>query len=184
MLNSMSVNYRDLVRRLPSTLWRPTMAMIEKNEALFDVAPGSTHNHQAWPGGYWDHIAEVCEMVEHLYDGLLNMGRPLPFFPEDAIVVLFFHDLEKPWRISTDNDGKYISLFPKDGSQEFREKQLRKYEIWDLLTADQQEALKWVEGEHEHYSQGKRSMTPLAAFCHLCDTASARIFHDYPRMFP
>ena len=30
--------------------------IINENRKLFQTVQGSTNNHQAWPGGYWDHV--------------------------------------------------------------------------------------------------------------------------------
>jgi len=48
------------------------------------------------------------------------------------------------------------------------------------LTAAQENALRYVEGESHEYSNRHRTMGPLAAFCHLCDVTSARIWFDHP----
>jgi hypothetical protein len=60
-------------------------------------APGSTKNHQAWEGGYIDHITEVMNIAHWLYT---SSPRPLPFGLADALEVLFLHDLEKPWKFT------------------------------------------------------------------------------------
>ncbi|MEK6891083.1 MAG: hypothetical protein AABX03_03005, partial [Nanoarchaeota archaeon] len=49
------------------------------------------------------------------------------------------------------------------------------------LTSEQENALKYVEGEGEDYDPHKRAQLPLAAFVHICDVISARIWHDYPK---
>jgi hypothetical protein len=66
------------------------------NRRLFESARGSSHNHQAWSGGYVDHVTEVMNVAVVLYDAL-NTKRPLPFTLSDALLVLFLHDIEKPW---------------------------------------------------------------------------------------
>jgi hypothetical protein len=58
----------------------------------------------------------------------------------------------------------------------FRLNKLAEYKI--VLTDDQSNALRYVEGEGNDYSNAKRVMGPLAAFCHLCDVTSARIWFD------
>src|SRR5262249_9207094 len=69
--------------------------LAEHND-LFWSARGSSHNHQAWAGGYAHHVREVMNVAVVLYDALGQL-RPLPFSLSDALVVLFVHDLEKPW---------------------------------------------------------------------------------------
>jgi hypothetical protein len=46
---------------------------------------------------------------------------------------------------------------------------------------DQMNALRYAEGEGSDYTPGQRTMGPLAAFVHMCDVASARIWFDHPR---
>lgn len=63
----------------------------------FQKAKGSSHNHHAWKGGYHDHVAEVmniCMLLYPVYNGI----RPLNFTLADALLVMFLHDLEKPWK--------------------------------------------------------------------------------------
>ena len=59
-----------------------------------------------------------------------------------------------------------------------QEKRILEYGL--VLTPAQENALKYVEGEHNDYTNKQRLMNELAAFCHLCDVTSARIFHSYP----
>lgn len=35
---------------------------IHDNRQLFQQAAGSSYNHQAWTGGYWDHITEAMNI--------------------------------------------------------------------------------------------------------------------------
>jgi len=37
--------------------------ILADNEALFKTAKGSSHNHQAWLGGYWDHVVETMNIA-------------------------------------------------------------------------------------------------------------------------
>ncbi len=140
--------------------------LLEKESFLFLQSPGSSHNHQAWPGGYLDHIGDVLAIAETLYTNVAGF----PFKLSDAILVLFLHDLEKPW--------KYVEgvSFKDDAHKHaFRLEKIGEYGI--QLDEDCLTALKYVEGEHADYSNTKRAMNPLAAFCHMCDVASARIWH-------
>lgn len=169
----------ELADLLPEPLRERCWKLMDDNRALFETAPGSTNNHQAWPGGYIDHIRETISISFYMYTHIFP-SRELPFTMNDAIAVLFLHDLEKPWRIGIDENGKYVSLFPKKESEAFRERVMKEAGVWDLLTDEQREALKWVEGEHNSYAQNKRTMSELAAFCHCCDVMSARIWFNYP----
>jgi hypothetical protein len=48
------------------------------------------------------------------------------------------------------------------------------------LPAELERAVFFVEGEGSHYNNRARGVSPLAAFCHMCDVASARLWHDHP----
>src|ERR1700677_2732810 len=78
--------------------------ILRDNVELFSSAPGSTHNHQAWYGGYWDHVVEVMNLWVLLYRTFEATGRIDQLIPEerfslsDGLPVLFLPDFEKPWR--------------------------------------------------------------------------------------
>lgn len=101
----------------------------------------------------------------------------------DALLVLFLHDLEKPWKYEFDAEGKlhYKAEFKdnKKAQREFREQKFRDYGF--VFTANHENALKYVEGEFADYKSAERVMKPLAAFCHLCDITSARLWYDFPK---
>lgn len=155
-------------------------ALLARHAAAMAEAPGSSHNHQAWPGGYLDHVQEAMNVAIVLHDAL-SAHRPLEHSLSDALVVMFLHDLEKPWAYET-KDGvrtRKPELTEKDGQQAFR---LRIATECGLeLSEAQANAMRHVEGEIGTYSNKKRSMSPLAAFCHLCDVTSARIWFDHPQ---
>lgn len=148
------------------------IALLNDNLSLWQEAKGSSHNHQAWVGGYLDHVAEVMMIATKLYDSL-SAVRLLPFTLADAELVLFLHDLEKPWK------KQHGPGWAKQERKSFRANKIEEYGI--ILTTEQQNALMYVEGEGDDYSPNKRVMNELAAFCHLCDVTSARIWHDQPR---
>ena len=156
--------------------------ILADNRPLFEQIPGSTHNHQIWPGGYVDHVTDCMNYARHQYALLEAIGRPLQFSCSDALLVIFLHDLEKPWRIQVDAEGNATNregLETKEQFKAFREKKLVEYGI--ALTADQHNALTYVEGELKNYSSAHRVMNELAAFCHAVDTWSARGGHAYPK---
>jgi hypothetical protein len=149
---------------------------------LFERSPGSSFNHQAWPGGYLDHVAAVLRIAIELWPTMLKLG-PCPFELAEALLVLFLHDLEKPWRPA----GGFVPpvRFDIPAERERLEKKerhvfrLRKIAEYGLtLTGPQENAIRYVEGEGDDYSGRARTMNELAAFCHMCDVASARIWHS------
>lgn len=158
------------------------MKILTENRKLFETIPGSTHNHQTFVGGYFSHILDCMNYAYYLYDFDASFGRPLPFSKSDGLLILFLHDLEKPWRIEVMPDGTVRNrpgLDTKEAFKEFREKKLEEYGM--VLTPPQMNGLTYVEGEIKDYSSTRRVMNELAAFCHKVDTWSARAWYDYPK---
>lgn len=155
--------------------------MLADHRALFETVSGSTHNHQTWVGGYIDHVTDAMNYARHLYAFHEAFGRPLPFSLSDALLILFLHDIEKPWRILV-RDGVASNredLATKEEFRKFREAKLAEYGL--TLTPAQHNALTYVESEYKDYSSVRRVMNELAAFCHIADTWSARGWYDYPK---
>ncbi len=157
------------------------LRLFDTYQAEFKAARGSSYNHQAWKGGYLDHIAETMNIGRVLYDSL-NTLRTLPFSLSEALVVLFIHDLEKPWKHILTAD-QSISLQPElaDKSNHFEFKTNKATEVGLVLTEMQLNALKYTEGEMDDYRREDRVMNELASFCHAADNLSARLWHDYPK---
>ena len=158
------------------------LCLWHKYRKLFTNAPGATCNHQAWPGGYADHVCEVLNYARHLYQFDVTFGRPIGFELHDAMLVLFLHDIEKPFRLKWQADGAIANvpaLASKSASCAFRERLIKEAGI--LLTPPQQVALKYVEGEGADYSRERRAMNELAAFCHKADVWSSRQCYNYPK---
>ena len=107
--------------------------------------------------------------------------RPLPFSLSDALITTYLHDAEKPWKYELGPDG-HLQHRPefkvKSSDQEFRIKLLEKYGI--ILTPEQENGIHYAEGELNDYTNKRRVMGPLAAFTHMCDVASARLWFDHP----
>jgi hypothetical protein len=156
------------------------LQILKYYRVLFQRVQGSTNNHQNWPGGYFDHVQELLNIASNQYKWM-NARRPLPFTFGDAVLVLFFHDIEKPWKYERRADGQLHHKSEFAGKQDdhaFRLAKLREYNV--TLTEAQANALKYVEGEMGDYSSRRRVMNELAGFCHSCDVLSARVWHSYP----
>lgn len=140
--------------------------VFEKNfQKKIDSAKGSSGNHQHWIGGYKDHIGQCLTLANALYAQLKSMFD-MPFELESALLVLYFHDIEKIWKYS--DDGKLPEWFDKDS---FPTKQ---YGIqW---TEAELNAFRYVHGEGDDYRKNCRVMNELAGFCHAIDVLSARTF--------
>lgn len=154
--------------------------IISDNLTRFQTAPGSRHNHQAWPGGYLDHVADIFKLGKFLMD--FEPGRHRPFNLADFYLVMFLHDIEKPFAYSYDDKGKIVvhsELKEKQAKKDFRDKLIEEYEL--PLTDQHRQALRYVEKiPEEEYSPNERTMDELSAFCHVADTWSARVDHAYP----
>jgi hypothetical protein len=156
--------------------------ILEDNRELFETARGATHNHQKWMGGYIDHVTDAMNYARHLYAFTAAFERALPFALSNVLLVLFLHDIEKPWRILVTAQGEATNrrgLQTKEEFKAFREEKLREYGL--ELTPEERNALTYVEGEGKDYSSTQRVMNELAAFCHMVDVWSARGWYNYPK---
>lgn len=150
------------------------------NRNLFLQTQGSTNNHQAWPGGYDDHINEIMNIAKVTYE-LFDSLRPLPFTLSDVLLVTFLHDIEKPWKYNTDEGGQKNvkpELVDKAAQHQFRAKIIAQYDIH--LTDEHKCALRYAEGEGSEYSSRERMMNELGALVHIADVTSARLWHNHP----
>jgi hypothetical protein len=172
------LSFAELLQRMDQPYGSAFRQVLARHDDLFRSARGSSHNHQAWIGGYADHVREVMNIAVVLYDTLDRL-RPLPFSLSDALVVLFVHDLEKPWAYEDVGGAWRRREGFKENAHDFRLAKLTEAGV--TLPAELERAVFFVEGEGSHYTNRTRGMSPLAAFCHMCDVASARLWHDYPR---
>jgi len=154
--------------------------LLLENQALFQTVQGSTHNHQAWPGGYQDHVQEIMNIARQQYF-MLKRLRPLPFSLSSTLLVVFLHDIEKPWKYELGEDGhlRHRPQFAaKADDHAFRMEKLAQAGI--TLTPEELTALTYVEGEFSNYSNRERRMNELGAVCHSADVLSARLWHAHP----
>ena len=147
------------------------MSFLEKE---YSEVPGSTNNHQKWEGGYFGHVEDLLNMANALYK-TFNKKRKMGFDFKDCIVVFLLHDVEKPFKYGKDNE------FKNEEEEVIQTAIIKKYGF--KLNEDQENALKYIHGEEQDYSNKTRVMCPLASFCHVCDNMSARIYFNYPQKF-
>jgi hypothetical protein len=132
------------------------------------IAKGSKQKHQAWIGGYADHLVECCNIADALY-GSLSTIRPLTFTLDSAKIVLLFHDIEKLFIYSA-------GLDPDFDKKKYLHQTLKI--VWKIeFSDDEKNALNYVHGELDDYCS-ERKMDRLAAFIHSCDIISARMWFD------
>ncbi|MFT7144482.1 MAG: hypothetical protein ACI8QY_000534 [bacterium] len=151
---------------------------------IFHFAAGSSSKHQAWQGGYADHIAEILRINRATYQALSNI-RPLPFTEDSALIALFFHDMEKPFKY-----GPKDNTLCKNWHEHMKHNKLNWHQVKDKIldemqkdyhfkfSSDELNALQYTHGEGDDYSPTKRIASPLAAHVHHCDNTSARIWHS------
>src|SRR3989338_2430449 len=154
--------------------------ILSDNRKLFQIVQGSTNNHQNWLGGYFDHIQEIMNIAVILYSQLSSV-RPLVFSLSDLLLVVYFHDIEKPWKYELREDGQLhhkSSMQTKEDHQRFRMAKLNEYGI--VFTPKHENGLKYAEGELNDYSNRRRVMGPLACVAHMCDVCSARLWFNHP----
>ena len=157
--------------------------LLSENHKLFEETPGSSHNHQAWKGGYIDHITDGMNILRVLYEALAARGRPFPFSLSDVMLVFYLHDLEKPWAYEAGEGDKLVrraGMETKEGAQAFRLAKAREHGI--VLTPDHEKGIRYAEGIVGGYSPYDRVTIPLGAFCHMGDHWSARGEPDYPKV--
>lgn len=147
------------------------------HQEMFEKAAGSKTKHQAWEGGYLDHIRDIMNIAVRLHTELSDL-RPVPFSLSDSLLILFLHDLEKPWKYAgNEEQKKEVARFAD--YQDFIKSKINEYGF--VLSDEHMNALKYVHGEGNDYDPHIRVQSPLAAFVHICDTISARIWFDFPK---
>jgi len=155
--------------------------LFDENLERFRTARGSTHNHQTWEGGYLDHVQDAMNYAILFYQAEEATGRPMPFTLEDALLALFLHDLEKPWRFEKVGDEWCNTglMATKADRAAFRWAKIAEYGI--VLSPEVENAIRYAEGEGDDYRADRRVANELAGFVHMMDTHSARVRHDYPK---
>lgn len=170
----------EMIAMIDEPYFSGCQRILADNRLLFQKVQGSLSNHQAWVGGYFDHVQEVMNLAILLYKPM-NAARPLPFSLSDLLLVVFLHDLEKPWKYDLDEEGQLRhrpGMETKEQHHAFRLQKLAEYKI--ELTPELKNGIQYVEGEIHDYSPHTRKMGPLATLAHMCDVASARLWFDYP----
>ena len=147
----------------------------------FEAGLGSSSNHQFWPGGYIDHVTDAMNIGVKVYE-MYNQLRPLPFSVSDVLLIVYLHDLEKPFKYVFNPDGtvqKKTDLIEKEASETFKRDIIDSYGI--TFSPLQDNALEFVEGMRDHkYQKTRRVMGELAVVCHIADLTSARLWYNHP----
>lgn len=164
----------DLITLIDEPNRTACLKIFNDNKERFEQAPGSLTKHQAWIGGYINHLEEAMNIASSMFE-MMNNFRTLDFTLSDAILILFLHDLEKPFRYIEPKQ----ELNTEKEKKDFVQTIIDKYGI--ILNENHKNALHYIHGEGDDYSRTENVQKPLAAFVHLCDTTSARIWPDFPK---
>lgn len=149
------------------------MKILDDHQPKMQRAKGSMHNHQAWEGGYLQHVSDCIRIARIIYSSAL---WPIPFEFKSVVLVLFLHDIEKPFMQYRMANNPLMQEWTKTERLMYRTILIRHYDI--ELTAEEQNALMFVEGEGMAYNNKERKMNELAALCHAADVLSARLWHN------
>lgn len=147
------------------------------NKKMFDKSKGSNVKHHSWVGGYIEHVEETMNIGINLYN-TLNGLRKLDFSLSDVLILLFLHDLEKPWKYAgTEKESEYVRGF--SDYNDFIKEKINEYNF--KLSDYQLKELKYIHGEGDDYDPNRNIQGPLSAFIHTCDVLSARVWHEFPK---
>jgi hypothetical protein len=165
----------QIIRRLKATgdNEQNLLKIMDDNRRIFDKAKGSMHKHQAWEGGYLQHVADCMTIAQLFFN---HSPWELPFSWSSVVLVLFLHDIEKPFIQDRMANNPEMPIWNKTQRLMFRGDLIAKYDI--KLSLEEQNALLYIEGEGDDYHPTKRVMNELGALCHMADVGSARIWHD------
>ena len=157
----------------PTSKQQMCLQILEDFSPNIHSIPGSKIKHQAWEGGYLDHIIEGMNIIDVLYD-LYSRLRGLPFTKSEALFVFFLHDFDKVLRFSNPSTDKGYS-------EDYLEKviKLLKDNYNYTLNDGEYNGIKYAHGEGHDYSPTERIMQPLATLIHIADVTSARIWFDF-----
>jgi len=175
------------ITRIEGLQGQAIQALYVENWFYIANAPGSSGNHQAWPGGYMEHIRQFNSFVEQQYakmeeDGVFTaMSHGEEFTLSEALAIGALHDIEKPFIYTPTQTGQFVrdpKVRSKEAKAQVRDTLIEYYGI--VLTPNQLNAMKYVEGiPDSEYTPGDRIMNPLAALAHMADICSARILYNY-----
>ena len=181
----LSKTFRDLVAGLQDPRCDIFLKIYDDHKDIFEAAAGSGHNHQAWAGGYADHLAECLRVNEITYEALSQV-RPLGFTKSSAAICLFLHDIEKPFRYGPADDPRCAPWQARFNGKPYPTWEDAKWEIIDhlqkiygfVLSDDEVNAIKYTHGEGSDHRKDMRVARPLAAHVHHCDNTSARVWPE------
>ncbi len=169
--------FDELVNMIDSPYKELCWKVYLDNKEIFEFAKGSNVKHHYWERGYIGHLTETMNIAVRLHENL-NACRELPFSLSDVLLILFLHDLEKPWKYGGDSERvEEVKSFLD--SKSFVKSKIDEYGF--ELNVNQLNALEYVHGEGEDYHPSRLIQSPLGALVSACDNLSARVWPDFPK---
>lgn len=170
-------SFNELIDMIDESSRELCLKIYLDNKGIFEFAKGSNVKHHYWEGGYIGHLTEVMNIAVRLH-GNLNLCRKLPFSLSDILLILFLHDLEKPWKYGGDSERvEEVGLF--SSSKDFVKSKVDEYGF--ELSVDCLNALEYTHGEGDDYHPSRLVQSPLGALVGACDNLSARVWPDFPK---
>lgn len=180
----LSYNLRDWLENLKSSRGQTLLQIYSAYEDLLNTSPASSHNHQTWPGGLADHLADMCRFGYIMYQGDKALYGEPEYTWESFVVAVFCHDAEKFVVYGQPTDPRCAPFHAlADTPANKQEKEGIKWEVLEYwrkqfgltLTYAETNAVKYAHGEGDDYRSNQRVMLPLAAALGNADRHSARI---------
>jgi len=135
----------------------------DSNVKYMHEASASTYSHHWWIGGYYDHVLECLVLAEKMYN--LFSYREFPFDFSSVLLVLYVHDLDKIGALEEDKEIESV----------FNDK--------IKFTAEEYNALDYIDGEGKELSTSERIVGRLGAFCGAVHLLSTRLWYDFPNKY-
>jgi hypothetical protein len=171
------------------------------NELLTAPAAGKAHYHNAFPGGYLDHVLRVIDTTLQLSSLYKKMGGTINFTKEEAVFSALHHDLGKlgnpgtaPYYLDQDSDwhrkrGELYKHNPNLPYMQVPDRALmilQKYGI--KLTDTEWLSIKLSDGLYDESTKSYlKTFTPypletsLPRIIHMADYMSSQVENDFTR---
>ena len=171
------------------------------NELLTAPAAGKAHYHNAFPGGYIDHVLRVIDTTLQLSSLYKKMGGTINFTKEEAVFSALHHDLGKlgnpgtaPYYLDQDSDwhrkrGELYKHNPNLPYMQVPDRALmilQKYGI--KLTDTEWLSIKLSDGLYDESTKSYlKTFTPypletsLPRIIHMADYMSRQVENDFTR---
>ena len=149
-----------------------------QNADRIAITPGARKKHQAWKGGYLDHVVYATNFGIRLHNLNLKLGFQPDHNEGDIALVMLLHDFGKIARYKKVENGWDYVENPDQAEHDFFDKTIKSHNF--QLTNIQKNALEFIHGEGSKYTPKGRLMLPLATLCHQADVWNARYCPDNP----